>query len=104
MYADNDDKKYHKNDRGVKLNNFYTDIPDWYELEDENDDTLIFESRFESGNLMKAFRVGLNEYNLYLNPDTNNNKHTRWFYFKLSNVRKGLPYRFNINNLENQES
>lgn len=31
-----------------------------------NDKTLIFESRFESGNLRKAMKVGPFEYELYL--------------------------------------
>lgn len=34
-----------------------------------NDKTLIFESRFESGNLRKAMKVGPYEYELYLKND-----------------------------------
>jgi predicted AAA+ superfamily ATPase len=34
-----------------------------------NDKTLIFESRFESGNLRKAMKVGPFEYELYLKND-----------------------------------
>ena len=33
------------------------------------DKTLVFESRFESGNLRKAMRVGPFEYELYLKND-----------------------------------
>jgi hypothetical protein len=34
-----------------------------------NDKTLVFESRFESGNLRKAMKVGPFEYELYLKND-----------------------------------
>ena len=34
-----------------------------------NDEVLIFESRFESGNLKKAIQVDKNEYELILKPD-----------------------------------
>jgi len=61
---------------GNELNRYYMDLSPYYTLEDEDDDTLIFESRFESGNLMKACRVGESEYNLYLNSDTNTSGHT----------------------------
>lgn len=37
-----------------------------YELTGPDDDTLLFESRFESGNLLSACRIGPNEYNLTL--------------------------------------
>lgn len=57
------------------INRFYDQLDPYYSKEDKDDDTLIFESRFEHGNLNKAFRVGLTEYNLYLSPDTGTNKH-----------------------------
>jgi hypothetical protein len=50
-------------------------LPTYYEKQNSLDDTLVFESRFESGNLQKAYRVDKYEYNLYLNPDTNTNSH-----------------------------
>ena len=34
-----------------EFDRFYTSLPQYYELEDSDDDTLLFESRFESGNL-----------------------------------------------------
>lgn len=30
--------------------------------------------------------------------------HTQWFYFSVSNVRKGVPYKFNIINLMKPDS
>ena len=48
----------------------------YYKLEDEKDNTLIFESRFESGNLLAAIKISDNEYDLILQNDINTNGHT----------------------------
>ncbi|XP_063084018.1 cytosolic carboxypeptidase 2 isoform X2 [Cavia porcellus] len=63
------------------------------------DDTLLFESRFESGNLQKAVRVDTYEYELTLRPDLYTSRHTQWFYFRVQNTRRDVPYRFTIVNL-----
>jgi hypothetical protein len=42
-----------------------------------NDKTLIFESRFESGNLAMAVKHSLHEYNLILQNDINTTGHTQ---------------------------
>uniref|UniRef100_UPI00398F77BA cytosolic carboxypeptidase 2 n=1 Tax=Pristiophorus japonicus TaxID=55135 RepID=UPI00398F77BA len=60
---------------------------------------LIFESRFESGNLQKAIRVGIYEYELTLRTDLYTDKHTQWYYFRVQNTRPGVNYRFTIVNL-----
>ena len=65
---------------------------------------LRFESRFESGNLRKAIRIGDREYNLLLTPDVNSAKHHQWFYFEVSKVRAGAAYTFNIINYEKANS
>ena len=49
----------------------------------KNDKTLVFESRFESGNLNLAVKVNENEYNLILQNDINTKGHTQWYYFKV---------------------
>ncbi|CAL8084403.1 unnamed protein product [Calicophoron daubneyi] len=59
---------------------------------------LKFESRFESGNLMKAIHVGKDQYELYLQPDLYTNKYTQWFYFRVSNTRSDRVYRFTVVN------
>ena len=53
MYTKNEFKKYLKNPREtVRWKPKFEDIVEpYYELLDSNDTTLIFESRFESGNL-----------------------------------------------------
>ena len=45
--------------------------PQIYKLKDENDKTLMFESRFESGNLYLAQKVSDLEYNLLMSNDVN---------------------------------
>jgi len=44
------------------------------------------------------------EYDLILNPDVNINHHHQWFYFEVSNMVAGSPYRFNIVNCEKLNS
>jgi hypothetical protein len=46
-----------------------------------NDETLQFESRFESGNLRRAVKVSDTEYDLFLKNDYGTNGFTQWFYF-----------------------
>lgn len=47
------------------------------------DKTLVFESRFESGNLRKAMKVGQFEYDLYLKNDYSTQSFTQWYYFRI---------------------
>lgn len=56
-------------------------------------DDLIFESRFESGNLARVVKVTQNYYELYLRPDMYTNRHTQWFYFRVKNTRQKQQYR-----------
>ena len=42
-----------------------------YKLKDPEDKTLLFESRFESGNLYLAQKVSEQEYNLLMSNDVN---------------------------------
>ena len=78
---------------GNKLKSFYT-------LKNQNDNTLIFESRFESGNLLCAFRTeDENSYQLYLQNDTNTTGYIQWFFFRVSNTKKGRKVNFNIINM-----
>lgn len=56
-------------------------------------DDLVFESRFESGNLARVVKVTQNYYELYLRPDMYTNRHTQWFYFRVKNTKAKTPYR-----------
>ncbi|XP_005529186.1 PREDICTED: cytosolic carboxypeptidase 2 [Pseudopodoces humilis] len=73
-------------------------------LEGPQDTTLLFESRFESGNLQKAIKVGPYEYVLTLRPDLYTAKHTQWFYFRVQNTRQEPLYRFTIANMAKPKS
>ena len=65
---------------------------------------LIFDSRFESGNLRKAAKVNNIEYNLWLENDLNTKGHTQWFFFRIGNTRKGMKVVLNIINLAKPDS
>ncbi|CAB1120211.1 unnamed protein product [Ectocarpus sp. CCAP 1310/34] len=80
------------------------DMPRWYSPTGPEDDTVMFESRFESGNLRSAERIGESEYNLQLAFDINTDRHTQWFYFRMSNIRRGRPYKLNMQNLMKTEA
>ncbi|KYN37082.1 Cytosolic carboxypeptidase NnaD [Trachymyrmex septentrionalis] len=70
---------------------------------DDNTD-LQFESRFESGNLGKVVKITDTYYQLYLRRDLYTQRHTQWYYFRVSNTRSRLTYRFSIVNMCKEES
>ena len=69
------------------------------------EDTLHFDSIFESGNLAVAIKVSSTEYNCVLQNDVNTNGHTQWFFFKVkSNFSKKTKVKFNLLNLYKPKS
>jgi len=92
------------NSKVPKINRYYSKLRPYYTKDSEEDTTLIFESRFESGNLRRAVKVGENEYNLILKYDHNTTAYTQWFYFRASNIKKFTNYKFNIVNLIKADS
>jgi hypothetical protein len=66
-------------------------------LNDVKETTVLFNSRFESGNLRKVTKKGavkgaegtIHDFNLYLNFDTRNDHLTQWYYFSVRNIQKG---------------
>jgi len=74
-------------------------LPHYYTPRRVVDETLVFESRFESGNLRRVWQVGPREYELLLYPDRSTDQHTRWFYFSCANTRAGVPYTFSVVNM-----
>lgn len=44
------------------------------------------------------------EYNLHLAFDINTDRHTQWFYFQMSNLRRGRAYKLNMQNLMKTEA
>ena len=81
-----------------------TSTKQFYTPTSEEDRTLVFESRFESGNLNLAIKISDNEYNLMLQNDINTNGHTQWFFFRVTNTFKGQVVKFNILNLSKPDS
>ena len=67
-------------------------------------DCLIFESRFESGNLEKAVRITDTYYELYLRPDFYTSRHCQWYYFQIQNMKTDVKYRFSIVNFSKPDS
>ncbi|XP_060812546.1 cytosolic carboxypeptidase 2 isoform X3 [Bombus pascuorum] len=70
----------------------------------ENNTDLHFESRFESGNLCKVVKITDTYYQLYLRKDLYTQRHTQWYYFRISNTRSRTNYRLSIVNLCKEES
>ena len=79
------------------------------------DNIINFESNFESGNLQLAYLINsqeeelnsiennnksreINNYQLFLQNDTNTNGHTQWFFFRITNGKKGQKIKLNIMN------
>ena len=60
------------------------------------DRTLIFDSKFESGNLSQVYQLSPDTYHCILEYDKNNAGSCQWFYFKMSNVRSDIKYNFFI--------
>jgi hypothetical protein len=65
---------------------------------------LLFESKFESGNLYLAQKVSDTEYNLLMQNDINTNGHTQWFFYQVKNTRKNMNVTFNIMNFTKPDS
>ena len=70
----------------------------YYTPRDNDDTTLVFESRFECGNLNLAIKRSETEYDLILQNDSLTNGNTQWFYFKISNTRRDMNVTFHIIN------
>ena len=88
------------NNKFLRPKTVYNELKPYYTLKNKNDNTLIFESRFESGNLLCAFRTeDENSYQLYLQNDTNTTGYIQWFFFRVSNTKKGRKVNFNIINM-----
>lgn len=74
-------------------------------MKGSGDVTLLFESRFESGNLHRATQVGEFEYDLELKFDYGApSQLSQWFFFRTGNTRKNIVYKFNIVNLIKPDS
>lgn len=80
------------------------DLLPFYVPTSENDTTLVFEGRFETGNLRRAIQILEYEYQIILRADWNTTSHTQWYYFSVANTRKDVEYKFMIINLMKPDS
>ena len=64
---------------------------------------LVFESKFESGNLDRVVQLGEREYDLYMRPDANTKGYFQWFYFS-AETKDEREVRFNVLNFTKTES
>ena len=109
-------REFEKKKKKSKKNNDYIITPQ--ELIKKNnfdiEDTLIFESKFESGNLQIAYLTerkdeegsitDIDKYQLFLSNDTNTTGYNQWFFFRVSNTKKGKKVNFSIMNLLRKRS
>ncbi|CAB3411218.1 unnamed protein product [Caenorhabditis bovis] len=65
---------------------------------------LMFDADFESGNLGRVDKISSSEYDLFIRPDTMNNKYRVWFYFECKNALEGQRVIFNIVNFSKQRT
>lgn len=69
------------------------------------ENSLQFDSVFESGNLALAIKKSETEYDCLCQNDINTNGHTQWFYFKCkSNFEKPTNVKINLINLYKPKS
>jgi hypothetical protein len=76
----------------------------FYTVKGSDDKTLVFESRFESGNLYSVMKVSDSEYHLCLQNDVNTVGHTQWFFFRVQNTTKDHEVQLNMLNLGKSDS
>ena len=72
-------------------------------IEDDKN-TLIFDSHFESANLHRVIQTGKISYDLLLSSDYNTIHHRQWFNFQIKNMKSNIKYKFSIVNLDKTSS
>ena len=65
---------------------------------------LIFDSKFESGNLDCIIQTSDTEFDLYMRVDTNTQGHLQWFNFRIKNKGKSENIKINICNFTKENS
>lgn len=88
----------------VKKDKIYAHLNPYYIVQGEHDHTLVFESRFESGNLRRVVQVDDFEYDLFLRNDYNSQGYIQWYYFAISNVKADVKYTFHLKNFFKPDS
>ena len=91
---------------GIKLNNISSHLTcPPYQGQNKS---IIFDSHFESGNLMYVFEKDkvndIEVYDLILQNDINTKGHNQWFFFNMENQKKNLKVKLNIINFIKNDS
>ena len=68
------------------------------------DQTLVFDSSFESGNLDMVIQVDRSEFDMFMRVDSNTRGHHQWFYFKVENRKRVGTVKFNFINFTKRQS
>ena len=98
-FIDEKNGKYIQNINN-NVNNLNNNLVYIGEPKNENEAKIIFDSKFESGNLRMAIKLDTdipNEYDLIMRKDYNNEKNYSWFYFSIQSDRE-TDIKFNILN------
>ena len=66
--------------------------------------SVVAISGFLHASLVFPIARDKSEYNLQLAFDINTERHTQWFYFRMSNLRKARRYKLNMQNLVKTEA
>ena len=88
----------------------YIQIKDIYSSENHStfiyqnhieNNNIVFNSNFQSGNLRMAIKQKENEYDIITRPETNSTRNYQWFFFsvRLNNTTNSSVIKFNIINL-----
>lgn len=110
---DNEAEEYEDLQELARLHVYEYNQPNVARDSNAPDDTLVFDSLFESGNLQRAERIHRKaqatvfgsrrpqqqEYELLIHPDVKNGAYRQWFYFEVRNGKPGITYRFALVNL-----
>ena len=96
----NKKNEYITSEELIKRNNF------------NEEETLIFESKFESGNLQLVYLIEKNpdeniyidKYELFLTNDSNTTGYNQWFFFRIKNIKRNKKVNLNIMNLLRKKS
>ena len=93
-------------DKKHELNYNFKNLTYVPESNDEKSPKIIFDSKFESGNLRMAIKLNSeidNEYDLIMRKDYNSEKNYSWFFFSIESDKEA-NIKFNILNLKKKKN
>lgn len=88
----------------IKKTSAKRDCRPFVNMKPDIEESLKFDSKFESGNLDKVCKVKEDEYDLYIRNDSNTYGKNQWFNFTIANTGEEREVKFNIVNFCKQDS